>query len=525
MDRREALGVIGGAVGAAVGGGLPASAGEAKARERRGKMTGMYIHQHWPYNHPYAARTWTLEDWRGYTGGLKQIGFDTVLIWPMVETIPDPPTPSDLANLEKLRRVIDMLHDEQGMRAYVVLCPNIIARDEEARKATFQKRHYFYCEDLVNPGDEAAIRRMMTRREKFMKPLAKVDGVAIIDSDPGGYPGSKNEDFVRILRLHREMFDRLRPGIELLYWVHAGWRGWSKMYETGKITFATPDEYRDCLRQVAAMNPEPWGLANGLEYARELGFPERVISFNYGRIEGEPSFPMTNFTGQTAYEGARSEAPRGVMGNSQTHCVQLPNTFAFARGAHGLPLTDAEYVRFANDLIPGQGELIVEAWRTLPGTEAAAMRDLAARLEGLPDPKIAGGPLKGLLFGSSRRFVTDLVKMLRYRAALNDFAAASEAGQPVREPFARFIEAASRWQSTHGYENNWGDPRSPRLYAALQKLDHPALKAAYEITYEVRTKPGPGESYFDVTRRNFAEVETLTPRFLSAMREALKDLG
>src|SRR2546423_1870960 len=32
------------------------------------KMVGMYIHQHWPYNHPYCARTWTVEDWRGYCG-------------------------------------------------------------------------------------------------------------------------------------------------------------------------------------------------------------------------------------------------------------------------------------------------------------------------------------------------------------------------------------------------------------------------------------------------------------------------
>lgn len=38
----------------------------------RGKMVGMYVHQHWPYNHPYCARTWTPEDWHGYAEGLKQ---------------------------------------------------------------------------------------------------------------------------------------------------------------------------------------------------------------------------------------------------------------------------------------------------------------------------------------------------------------------------------------------------------------------------------------------------------------------
>src|SRR5687767_12181476 len=55
------------------------------------RIVGLYVHQHWPYNHPYAARTWTFEDWRGFAGGLKQLGYNTVLVWPMLETIPDPP--------------------------------------------------------------------------------------------------------------------------------------------------------------------------------------------------------------------------------------------------------------------------------------------------------------------------------------------------------------------------------------------------------------------------------------------------
>ena len=65
---------------------------------------------------------------------------------------------------------------------------------------------------------------------------------------------------------------------------------------------------------------------------------DKVISFNYGRIEGEPSLPMTRFDVAGAWEAGKSKGPRGGMGNSQTHCVQLPNTFAFARGATGKPI-------------------------------------------------------------------------------------------------------------------------------------------------------------------------------------------
>jgi hypothetical protein len=41
----------------------------AQADEARGKLVGMYVHQYWPYHHPFAARTWTMEDWRGHADG------------------------------------------------------------------------------------------------------------------------------------------------------------------------------------------------------------------------------------------------------------------------------------------------------------------------------------------------------------------------------------------------------------------------------------------------------------------------
>src|ERR1035438_10549510 len=49
--------------------GALAGAGGAAAQELPGNLVGMYIHQHWPYNYPYAARTWQVEDYRGYCGG------------------------------------------------------------------------------------------------------------------------------------------------------------------------------------------------------------------------------------------------------------------------------------------------------------------------------------------------------------------------------------------------------------------------------------------------------------------------
>ena len=487
---------------------------------RSEKMIGMYVHQHWPYHHPYSARTWTVEDWRGYADGMKKIGYNTFLIWPMLEIMPDPLTPSDRASLSKLGKVIDMLHSEFGMRVYIVICPNIKAR-KDAPKATYETRHYYWSDDNINPADPAALKSLVQWREKLMKPLAKVDGIAIIDSDPGGYPGSTNADFVNLLAEHRKMLDRVRPGIELIYWMHAGWQGWSRLYETGKFALGTPEEQLDVLTRVKALNPEPWGIANGLQYAEKLGIASKVVKFNYGLIEAEPSFPMTNFGGENAYKGAAETGPRGVMGNAQTHCVQLPNTFAFVRGATGQSLTDADYVEFANGLIPGQGTAIVRGWSVLQGHNASAMLASAAELESLPDSKLKPGKLKGLLFGSARRFVTDLALQLRLRASFEALAAATDRGEGVKAALANAVAAAEAWQSRHGYQNNWYDPK---LHASLRKLHSAAIDKVLAISYEARPPFSNGRTAPQQIAANFATIETYTTQLLDAMKTALKEI-
>ena len=124
-------------------------------------LVGMYVHQHWPYRHPYAARTWTEQDWRGYVGGLRTLGYNAVMIWPVLETMPSPPLASDRAGLEKLRRVIAMLRDELEMVVFIALCPNVVAVDEMARRAPFEERHFFYSDTRVDPGDRQAVERML----------------------------------------------------------------------------------------------------------------------------------------------------------------------------------------------------------------------------------------------------------------------------------------------------------------------------------------------------------------------------
>ena len=67
--------------GADAGSGVIGQSAQAGSRPSAGsKLVGMYVHQHWPYNRPYAARTWTIEDWRGYADGLTKLAGN---FWPL----------------------------------------------------------------------------------------------------------------------------------------------------------------------------------------------------------------------------------------------------------------------------------------------------------------------------------------------------------------------------------------------------------------------------------------------------------
>jgi hypothetical protein len=490
----------------------------APAQEPPARVVGMYIHQHWPYQHPYAARTWTVDDYRGYCGGLKQLGYNTVMIWPVLETMPSPPTPSDLASLRKLAGVIDRLHAELGLRVYIALCPNVGPKSDEARKTTFERRHFFACDMRVNPADPEALGQLLQQRRVLLQHIAAADGVVIIDSDPGGYPGSTNTEFVHLLLEHRKLLDSLRPGIELVYWCHVGWPAYGRWYQTARFNWGTEAEFLEAMGLLKQADPKPWGLANGLKYAAKIGLADKVVSYNYGRIEGEPSMPMTRFDWQQAYAAGQDPGPRGVMGNAQTHCVQLPNTFAFARGATGQSLNREDFVRFAEQLIPGSGVLIVESWETLEGTNTAAMRASATRLDALPFSQLKAGTLAGLLFNDPNRFVEDLACMLRLKAAFRDFVIASEAGGNVKPALIGFTEALSTWHDRTGYENIW---EWPKLFESLARLKSPRITQVLprDVLNPVNE---PGATPFDKVAGSMRRSESFTPDLLQALREEIR---
>lgn len=497
---------------------------QVKGQQKVGrKEVGMYIHQHWSYNNPYAARTWSLDDWRGYLDGIHKLGFNSILIWPMLEIMPNPLTPSDEANLQKIAKVIDMAHADYDMRVTIVFCPNVSPKSEEGRKYTFEKRPFFHTDERVDPGDPVAFGKLMAWREDLFRPLANADGLSIIDSDPGGYPNSTNMEFVYLLQAHRKMLDRLRKGIQVDYWANFGWQSYGHFYATGELKRGEPSEIMDAISLLSRQRMEPWGVGSGYGpgIADSLGMGNRVITYNYGAIEGEPSFPFTLYGGDRAYNGGKNGGQRGTMGNAQTHCIQLPNTFAFARGAQGKPVTTDDYISFANELIPGQGKLIVESWEALQGEDVVKMNACIKKLTALKAASLKSGRLEGLLFRNPARFVNDLVLQLRVVSAMHALKTAMN-GTPqqavVRKKLADFINATETWQGTHGYSNHW---YWPAMQETLAKLKSKQLDATLATLTWVSDE---GETAFDKVKNGMARLEDYTPRLIQSMKVALQEM-
>lgn len=459
-------------------------------------MLGLYVHTHWGYNHPYSARTWSLEDWRGFLDGVSRLGYDLILVWPLFDCMPPEPTPSDREYLGTLSQAIRVAHQAHGMRAAIVACPNTIGNEESARYP-YARRPYFVCEKKVNPRSAAEVGAFLAGRRRQFSFLAGADALAVIDSDPGGYIGSTRDDFVMLARGQAEAFREVNPGAEFIYWMLAGWENYNRFWErvlreeeAGSHMWSdwTPDEFPETLDLMRQQIAEPW---SALTLRREhdealasLGMSGKNLWFPYGLVEGEPVFPLMRFTPEsvagplTAANLARH--PRGVMANAQTHCLQIPHLYLFAHAARGGTPGQVDWPRVGDRLIPGCGETIAAGWGALDSGDpdrqraaAAAVRTALARSEG-----VTVGDLGGLLFGSPVRFLEDLACNLELRACLGRFGRAVEAGGGALGPAVReMLPALRACCERTGFVDAYGGPLYTELNEPLARLRHPGLDA------------------------------------------------
>lgn len=455
-------------------------------------MLGMYVHTHWGYHRPYAARTWTAADWEGYLDGLSRLGYDTVMVWPLFDCMPPTLTVSDRDYLEILAGAIRTAQQRHGMRVVIVACPNTIG-NPLAAQYSYRERPYFLCEWKVNPKSTSEVDAFVQGRREQFAAVSQADALAIIDSDPGGYVGSTRAEFVMLVRRQVDVFRSYHPKAEFVYWMLAGWENYNRFWARVQ---AHPeavehmwddwraDEFPETLALLQRDIPEPWSaLTLRAEHDAALaglGMTAKSAWFPYGVIEGEPVFPLARYTpgsiAQRLTPAGLGQHPRGVMANAQTHCLQLPHTYLFAHVAQGGSMATADPVGFGDRLLPGHGEALATAWEALEARAPEQQRAVASRLQGLRRQRnLRLGDLSGLLFGSAERFVEDLALNLEVRATLTELGVAIAAERDVPRAVCAALACLRGYQVRVGFRDAYGGVLCQELNDRLAALHDPLL--------------------------------------------------
>ena len=204
---------------------------------------------------------------------------------------------------------------------------------------------------------------------------------------PGWSPGFDQRRVRRPAALSTGvLLDRLRPGIELVTECTSAGRPTGAGTRRASSTGAPrPRRWRrsrcsSCTTRSRGASPTGWEVRREV---RPRG--ARLISYNYGAHRGRALHapdPVRYRRRLNAAGRQQGAARRDGQRPDPLRATAL-NTFAFARGATGKPLGRADLVAFAEQLIPGQGELIVAGWEHVESTDAPAMCALADRLEHL----------------------------------------------------------------------------------------------------------------------------------------------
>jgi hypothetical protein len=388
-------------------------------------LRGMYAHQHWAYNYPYALRTWKVEDWKNYVDLLALMRVNLFQIWSMAGILPVPLSPEDEAFLRRYPPVIDHAQQNHGMQVWIGECANNMCDRRDLPPAA--ERDYFAVETLKNPADPAQMAQLRAAREAFYRVCDNADGYWVIDSDPGKWEGSPTNEFVDILMMNRQLITsatKLGPQAKLVYWM---WFGWG--------TGSHEQNWRDTLKDLQQRAPEPWWLTFASDehgkIVDDLGLAGRSVYYPYGAVEPEPSLPFTTVAPPVLKKVLdvpnRIGQIRGVMANAQTPLCQLPNIHYFTRSAWNMDLrvqgAQPAMAELARLIYPEQAQLLTKAWLSLGSDQAPNAAELADQLESLCKANRLGRPgaIGIKLFPDYGQVARDLAVQLRIHGTARRF--------------------------------------------------------------------------------------------------------
>jgi hypothetical protein len=441
----------------------------------------------WSFNYPYSFRRWSEQDWKNYIDILSYQNVNLLYLWPFMEIMPVPLSKEDQAYLEECRRVVEYAQKCHGMEVWIMQCTNRVANDRLGVEDPRLRPYWRPAQKDLNPGDPQDFKAIMNSREALYRIVNNVDGVCNIDSDPGEWPGSPLSDYLKVLNGCRALLDQINihhKDTKLIDWMWTGWGVQPKQIFNRHNQVLT-------IQMLKRDLPEPWELVAGqnsfLTICRDEHVLEKTILLQYGLIEGEPAYPITDprMNGmRDAFNKYLLKYPKiaGVMGNLETPLLQFPEMYFFTTNIWDPSYrvhTNEEVLADVSELLyPDHAKLIAECFLALQQKDAANAQASADQLE----PLVHGDKLGRLgvfgrkLFPDHLIVARSLLLQLRYRAAQEKFAQipADLTESEYVKRIANYLEAYLAWDTAHGWHALWGWDQWPLGSDPLDK----ALRAA-----------------------------------------------
>jgi hypothetical protein len=399
------------------------------------------------------------------------MGFNQVGLWPLLEAIPMPLSEADANALRGFRLTISDAN-AAGLDSWLILCPNITARPSVASESWIDRIPWNNW-NTIRLDDPKQAMPFLLHRASMLSILNNADAYVTIDGDPGGYPGAKPEDFLKIFRADRAAIDKygINPSKQsLIPWI---WCGWGTQSVWGGNPNNPPSLIKPFTRAemelIKAKMPEPWQLLPGRSHrdnwangrvnillADSLGLMNRSTLFCYEAIEFEPTPPATILQFDHIRRILKDESKfahiaNGIFGNAQQPVIVLPNLYFFARGSVQL-----------NYLNKSDNEILNDFANFLGGPVAflvPALDCLRLNLESLPDnlpdnlrkSKLTGEAAK-YIPGGADLYLDILAKQVESRIVLlRAITTPTHSEQETAECLVSGILALVNWWKVHGY--------------------------------------------------------------------------
>jgi hypothetical protein len=467
---------------------IPAAIGLEKATGFAHR--GFYLHEGWLYKYPFAVRTWKRGDYAAMYRLLAHLGFDRVMNWPMLESIPAPLSEEDAAALREYRHTIDDAH-AAGLKFWLAQTPNLTPPASIADRPWKQRNPYPVWRQ-VRLDDAADTAAYFAHRKAMMAIVNQADAYVTIDGDPGGYAGAKPDDWLSVFLADRAAIDACGASPQTQQVIPWVWCGWGTEKVWGGNPNNPPDQIapfvRASLEVLAPRMPEPWLLlpgrsmrenwANGrvnIELAESFNLLPRSVLFCYEVIEYEPAIPgavlqFDDIRRVLRRESQYANIADGVFGNAQQPVMVLPNLYFFARSARDLAYLDTptdQILTDLADLLGGPRELLVPAWKCLELSLSELPADLPAQLR---TAELKGEPAS-CIPGGSRGYLEILAAQVESRRGLlQAVAKPAESDLDAAKQLAAGAKALFDWWRVHGYVND-GDAATPFAWRFVRSSD------------------------------------------------------